>query len=62
MRLSHKFQKVGSFFTYKYFQQVMVSGPARAAKNLRKQGVPFDLAHIMILGQEPRQWTTGEEQ
>jgi hypothetical protein len=42
--------RVASWFISKARAQAQTSGYYRAAVNLRKQGVPLELARLMLLG------------
>ncbi len=42
--------EVGEFFTQKYREQARAVGYQQAAKNLRKQGVPLEVARLVLLG------------
>jgi len=41
---------IAKFFVVKYRTQAMVSGHYQAAKNLRKQGVPLEVARMILFG------------
>ncbi len=43
-------EAIAEFFTTKYRQQAREAGYQRAAANLRKQGVPLDVARRILLG------------
>ena len=42
---------IAEFFVVKYTTQAMVSGHYQAAKNLRKQGVPLEVAMMILFGE-----------
>ncbi len=42
--------QIGEFFTQKYREQARAVGYQQAAKNLRKQGVPLEVARLVLLG------------
>ena len=41
---------ISDFFVAKYCTQAMVLGHYKAAKNLRKQGVPLEMAMLILFG------------
>ena len=43
---------IAEFFVVKYCTQAMVSGYYQTAKNLRKQGVPLEMAMMILFGHE----------
>lgn len=43
---------IAEFFVVKYCMQAAVSGHYQAAKNLRKQGVPLEVAMLILFGRE----------
>jgi hypothetical protein len=45
---------IGLFVARKYTRLAEEKGFHQAAKNLRKQGVPFAEAHLILLGRYPR--------
>ena len=42
---------IAEFFVVKYRTQAVVSGYYQAAKNLRKQGVPLEVAMMILFGE-----------
>jgi hypothetical protein len=42
---------IAEFFVVKYCMQAAVSGHYQAAKNLRKQGVPLEVARMILFGE-----------
>lgn len=45
---------IGAFVLLKYNVQRQNSGCFQAAKNMRKQGYPLDIATLVLLGKEAR--------
>ena len=43
---------IAEYYRGKYRQQAMVSSHYQAAKNLRKQGVPLEMAMMILFGHE----------
>jgi hypothetical protein len=43
---------IAMHYKNKYRQQAAVSGHYQAAKNLRKQGVPLEIARLILFGYE----------
>lgn len=41
---------IAEFFVVKYCMQTVVSGHYQAARNLRKQGVPLEVAMMILFG------------
>jgi hypothetical protein len=42
---------IAEFFVVKYRTQAMVSGHFQTARNLRKQGVPLEVARMILFGE-----------
>ena len=42
--------RIASYLRHKYVNQAQVSGYHQAAKNLRKQGVPLEIALLILFG------------
>lgn len=43
-------QAIAAYYMRKYQDQAVISGYHQAAKNLRKQGVPIEIALLILLG------------
>lgn len=42
--------KIGFYFAQKYLRQQIESGTLRAAKNMRKQGIPLEVTLMILCG------------
>ena len=47
-------RQIGMYFACKYVDQAEEKGYHRTALNLRKQGVPFEVAYLILFGCPPR--------